>query len=168
MSDNDKPAWLKQHLDALPRELNPDCDLWPGIAQRLDRPRRAWIPVAIGASLAISVVSALFTWRMHEQRQVEAVALLAAQQYLQQIESPYLAARATYEQQWPALRAQLDQDTAALIERNLAIIRKANDELARALEKQPDNRGLQRLLRQTLNKETDVYQRALVAARDTI
>ena len=169
MSDTNRPSWLEKHLAALPRELNPERDLWPDIARRLDRPvRRAWIPLAVAASLVLSAASALFTWHLYEQRQADAAALLAAHETIRQIESPYLQARGTYEEQWPALRTRLDPEIAALIDRNLAIIRQANAELARALEKQPENRGLQRLLRQTLAQEVDVYQRALGAARNAI
>lgn len=166
MSETERPSWLEKYLSTLPREMDPRRDLWPDIARRLDAPgRRNWIPAAVAASLILSAISALFTWHLYEQRQADAAALIAAREYIRQIESPYLQARHTYEAQWPVLRGQLEPETAVLIERNLEIIRKANAELSRALERQPDSTGLQRLLRQTLAKEVDVYQRALGAAR---
>ena len=168
MIDLERPAWLSEKLNALPRELAPEHDLWPEIARRIDRPKRSWLPVAVAASLAISAVSALFTWQILELRRQEAAAHAVALEYLQQIESPYLPARTSYEQQWNAVRGQVDPETAAIIERNLAIIRQANEELAAALKKQPDNRGMQQLLRRSLAKEVDVYQRAVDAARGSI
>jgi hypothetical protein len=52
-----------------------------------------------------------------------------------------------------------------VIERNLEIIHRANVDLQIALEQQPDSPALRRLLRQTLAKEIDVYQRAWDASR---
>ena len=105
---------------------------------------------------------------MFEQQRHDAAALLAAQQLLQQIQQPYLPVRAEYEAQWPALRAQLDPETARVVEHNLKIIHKANAELARALERQPDSPVLRQLLRQTMNQEVEVYRRAAAAGRPAI
>ena len=169
MNQNDAPEWLKNHLQALPAEIPPARDLWPGIARRLDRPgHHGWMPMAVAASVLISVTATWFTWHVFEQQRHDAAALLAAQQLLQQIQQPYLPVRAEYEAQWPALRAQLDPETARVVEHNLKIIHKANAELARALERQPDSPVLRQLLRQTMNQEVEVYRRAAAAGRPAI
>ncbi len=56
MSDNQMRWQLRQ----LPREIDPPRDLWPGIADRLQRPaaprRRPWFAVlAVAASLCVAV-----------------------------------------------------------------------------------------------------------------
>lgn len=168
MHRNDKPEWLQQHLQSLPTELTPERDLWPEIAQQINRPpRQRWVPVAVAASVQVSVLSATFTWQLHQQRERDA-ALATANLLLQQIESPFSQARVSYAEQWPALKSNLDPETAATVERNLEIIRSAHQELAKALKKQPDDPAMQQLLRQTLAKEIEVYQRAENASRIAI
>ena len=169
MNHNETPDWLRPHLQSLPAEIAPARDLWPEIARRLDRRGHSrWLPVAVAASLLISVSATWFTWQVLVQQRHDAAALLAAQQLLQQIRQPYLPVRAEYEAQWPVLRAQLDPETAKVVERNLEIIHKANAELARALERQPDSPVLRQLLRQTMTQEVDVYRRAEAAGRPPI
>ena len=169
MKENDTPDWLRTHLQALPGEIPPARDLWPEIAQRLDRPGHfRWMPVAVAASVLISVTATWFTWQVFEQQRRDAAALLTAQRLLQEIRQPYLPVRAEYEAQWPMLRAQLDPDTATVVERNLEIIHKANAELAKALERQPDSPVLRQLLRQTMTQEVNVYRRAAAAGRPAI
>ena len=169
MKQNDTPDWLHAHLQALPADIPPARDLWPDIARRLDRPGHSrWMPVAAAASILISVSATWFTWHVFEQQRRDAAALVAAQQLLQQIQQPYQPVRAEYEAQWPTLRAQLDPETAKVVEHNLDIIRKANAELARALERQPDSPVLRQLLRQTMNQEMEVYRRAEAAGRPPI
>jgi len=170
---NQTPEWLQDQLQALPRELAPTRDLWPEIAQQLDQvrsnqqPRQRWLPMAVAASVLVSALSAVFTWQLYQQRESEVV-LANAQLLLQQLESPYQLARTSYAEQWPNLRANLDPETAATVERNLVIIRTAQEQLAKALKKQPDDPALQQLLRQTLAKEVEVYQVAESASRVSI
>ncbi len=165
---NETPAWLQKHLDTLPAELPPVRDLWPEVAQQLDRqPRQRWLPIAMAASVLVSVLSATLTWQMYQQRQTE-LSVASAEQLLQQLESPYSQARVSYAEQWPKVRAALDPETAAIVERNLEIIRNAHQELAKALKKQPDDPALQQLMRQTLAKELEVYQTAENASRVAI
>lgn len=165
MTELDKPAWLKAQLERLPEELTPERDLWPGIAAQLDRPRHGWVPLAVAASILVSAASALFSWHAYQiRRQETAIAL----QELQRIESPYRTAQAAYVKEWPALRSHLDPATAADIERNLRIIHRANAELVEQLRRHPGNQALQRLLRQTLAQEVDLYQRATNAAHQSI
>lgn len=163
-----KPAWLQNQLNTLPRELAPERDLWPEIAQHISTPaRQRWLPTAVAASVLVSAMSAVFTWQLYQQRAADA-ALANSQQLLQQIESPYQLARTSYAEQWPALKTNLDPETAATVERNLQIIRTAHEQLAKALNKQPNDPALQQLLRQTLAKEIEVYQVAENASRVSI
>ncbi|NQD36665.1 hypothetical protein HPT27_06480 [Permianibacter sp. IMCC34836] len=163
-----KPEWLQAELKQLPSELAPERDLWPEIAQQISKPaRQRWLPAAVAASVLVSAMSAVFTWQLYQQRSDDA-ALASSQQLLQQIESPYQLARTSYAEQWPTLKTNLDPETAATVERNLQIIRTAHEQLAKALNKQPDDPALQQLLRQTLAKEIEVYQLAENASRVSI
>jgi hypothetical protein len=169
MNDNDTPDWLKAHLDSLPREIAPQHDLWPGIARRLDRPATGrWLPAAVAASVIVSIAAALLSWQVFTRQRDDAALLAAAQSLLQQIQGPYQPVRAGYEAQWPELIARLDPETAAVVEHNLDLIRKANADLVKALEKRPDSPALQGLLRQTLAQELDIYRRVERAAQGSI
>jgi type VI protein secretion system component VasK len=169
MKDNDTPEWLRSRLSGLPREIFPARDLWPDIARRLDgRKTFHWMPLAAAASVAISVAAVWITWQTAMEQRRNAAFLLEARQTLQQIQQPYLPVRAAYAAQWPALREQLDPETAAVVERNLEIIRNANAELSRALQRNPDSPVLQQLLHQTLAQEVALYRRVDSATRPGI
>lgn len=162
MSDNDFEDRLRRDISALPRELEPGRDLWPGIESRLEpRGRRAWVSAAVAASLVLSSLSVLFTWNLYQQQQAQ-TQMLQAQ--LQALESPYLPVRASYDREWATLRTRLDPATATTIERNVAIIRQANAELMKALNENPRDESLRKLLMKTLATEADVYQQAFGAA----
>jgi hypothetical protein len=109
----------------------------------------------------LSAASALFTWNLYQAQEEQARALRAQ---IQEIESPYLPVRASYDREWATLRTRLDPETAKTIERNIALIRKANHELMEALGENPADASLRRLLRQTLATEADVYRQAFDAA----
>ena len=166
--NSEQPEWLRKQLDTLSPELSPARDLWPDIAQQINRqPKQRWLPMAVAASVLVSAMSGIFTWQMYQQRQSEQ-AIANAERLLQQIESPYSQARVSYAEQWPTMRANLDPETAAIVERNLQIIGEAHKELVKALQKQPDDPALQQLMRQTLAKEIEVYQVAENASRVSI
>jgi hypothetical protein len=69
----------------------------------------------------------------------------------------YLAARAELERTFNQRLAQLDPATRAKIEADLASIRKARDDIRRALEAQPDSPVLEQLLASALHDELDLY-----------
>ena len=166
-SKEEQPEWLQQALKQLPREMTPAQDMWPDIAQKLNPPRRQWMPVALAASVILSVVSALGSWQVYQQRQ-DATALATLQNIrLQQIESPYEFARASYRAQWPQLKTKMDAGTAQVVEQNLAIIKQARDNIAKALQTRPDDPVLQQLMRQTLSQEIGVYEQLQKIQKDT-
>jgi hypothetical protein len=171
--NDERPDWLEKHIGALPREISPGSDLWPDIEGRIREPAmRRWPVAAIAASLAVGVIGGWLALRTQDTSPdapmvpvpVAAVEVPVPAEGL----DPWEPARARYSQEWPAVREQLGPETAAVIERNLEIIHRANVDLQIALEQQPDNPALRRLLRQTLAKEIDVYQRAWNASRHVV
>lgn len=156
------PEWLQSALRDLPQEMNPDRDLWPAISQQIDRtqqinqvPRQRWIPVAIAASVVVSLLSVGVSVQLYQQQQ--ALRNDMAQLMMEKIESPYQFARASYEQQWPSIKKKLSPETALIVEQNLRVIADARDKLAQALHKNPDDQVVQSLLRKTLSQEIDTY-----------
>jgi hypothetical protein len=166
MSDSEKPDWLRKHLASLPAEMSPSRDLWPGIEGRIRAPaRRRWLPASIAAGVLLGVAALVLSSRVGElDHGSQPVAVLELPPPAGGSD-PWESARLRYSQDWPTVRDQLGPETATVIERNLEIIHRANVDLQIALERQPDNPALRRLLRQTLAKEIEVYQQAWDASR---
>lgn len=151
-----QPQWLQQALRDLPQEMNPEHELWPAIASQLKpAQQKRWVPVAIAASVLVSVLSVGSSFYLYQRQQTlqNDMALLT----MQKLESPYQFARASYAQAWPQIKQNLDPETAREVEHNLLVIANARDELAKALNKNPDDQIVQNLLRQTLLQEIDTY-----------
>jgi len=166
MTETEKPEWLRKHLASLPAEIAPSRDLWPGIEGRLRAPAsRTWIPASIAAGVVLGAAALLLSWQAFETDAGSGPVAGAELPMPTDETDPWGPARARYAQEWPKIREQIGPETAAVIERNLEIIRRANVDLQIALERQPDNPALRRLLRQTLAQEVAVYQRAWNASR---
>jgi hypothetical protein len=121
---------------ALPREVAPSKDLWPGIAARI-RPRRPWWPaLAAAAVLLVGVGIAAWTWREPPPGPLPEVA--AWERDLSDANDTLRVALAD--------RADLDPATRALVAQNLAIIDQAIAETERALAASPGDPRLQRSL----------------------
>ena len=120
-------------LDRLARTRAPERDLWPGIHARL-RPRRrsryGLVQFALAASL-VAGLAAMFTLSL---------APLGA--------GPGAVTAAV----------ALSDDSRAIVEANLSIVKHAERELRRALEQDPESTTLRSLLASTENR-----QRALTA-----
>jgi hypothetical protein len=152
-----QPEWLQNALRDLPQEMQPSRDLWPEIAQQINRaPRQRWVPMALAASVVVSLLSVGASFYLYQQQQVMQTDM--ASLTLQKLESPYQMALARYETQWPSVKQKLDPETAAVVERNLRIIATARDELAKALHKDPNDQVVQELLRKTFSQEIDTYE----------
>jgi hypothetical protein len=148
---------LESALRALPRELAPARDLWPGIAARI-APSRGSRRLATGlvASLLLAAVAAALVWQAsRDTGAVPADAVLAADLRL-----PFEAARERYMADWADVRARLDPATAATIEGNLEVVQGALAEIDAALVEAPDDPRLRGLLRRTLESEIELYRRA--------
>lgn len=151
-----RPAWLDAQLRTLPKEIPPELDLWPAIAQRIRARSPRWIPAAVAASVVMSAVAVNFAWQSYRATRLtdEALAVLA------QVREPYQSARLEFAADWSTVRAQVDPEVALVIDRNLAIIRASVHELDQALMRAPDDAALRGLFQSTLASEIDLYRRA--------
>lgn len=150
---------VAEAIQALPRTMRPDRDLWPSISARLAdragpaRPGRAmlgWRRQALAASLAIAFAAGLLLGRQIGQETPGApageppnLALLAA---LQASEQEYQAA---FREFIPlgASRAMLEPQAVQNIENSWLEMQQAEAALLSALEERPENTYLnQRLL----------------------
>lgn len=125
-------------LDRLTRARAPDRDLWPGIQARL-RPRRSrygLVQFALAASLVAGLAS-VFTITLRD---------------LGKGLPTYDVGRHSY------AAGQMTDDSRAIVEANLSLVRQAERQLRQALRQQPDSPALRSLLASAENR-----QRALSA-----
>lgn len=156
---------IDKHLAALPREIAPPPLVWAGIAAAISPPRPSRWPLALAASLVVAELAVTLMWSLmhpvtaplmaHEpalQREVTVVSFVTPDQ------GGYQRARTNIEQLFHERLALLRPESRAKIEKNLQIIRDANEEIRRALEADPASPLLLEFLQNTDQQEFDLYQ----------
>ena len=158
-------------LDAgrLATEIAPERDLWPGIAEAINAPRRTmWMPMLAQAAAVVLLVgaSSMITYLVvKEDPQIVEVTrpqLLtepAAFGGRSSLGEEYRLARGQVTARLNRELEQLSPETRADVERNLAVIRQAIADINEALQKEPDNELLQELLAKAYREEVAVMQR---------
>jgi len=169
---------------ALPDELQPERDLWPGIAARLERRRvvpfaparrRAGFGSLFALAAAAAALLAVLLPRGDGHR-APGAALGSTDASLQPASlgsaNSLGAAQAEYEratrQLLQALRAEgrpLPPETLESLHENLATIDKALGDIRAALDKDPQNAQLARLLNSTHRRRLTVLQQAVRLSR---
>jgi predicted anti-sigma-YlaC factor YlaD len=163
---------------ALPREMSPSRDLWPGIAERItavrSRPARpvvrriwSWSPALLAAAAAVVVALGglarvwqpapgrqAVTGAVHEAAWTTDPALLAA-------EREYARATAQLMAALDAQKGTLPPETMASVEKDLTTIDAALRQVRGALRQDPDNAQLSHMLASTHQKKLDVLQRVV-------
>ena len=142
----------------LPREIRPPRELWSGIDPRLaasERPRRAGLPAwaLVAAALALVLVTAAVT-SILTRNSDQAIALKLGRAD----EARFLAAS---QELLAGLEAQdLSPETMEIVRRNLEVIDAAIAELQAALERDPGNGELTRMLLATYQRKIDLLEQA--------
>lgn len=167
---------------ALPKDVAPARDLWPGIAARLGeaqelprRPAFRW-PLALAAGFLVASVSALLTWgllrepgpsetRIADTRTVATDIVPVSYGPNSGLSAPELAARDELVAQFRGKFASLKPETREAILKNLAIMQTAADEIEAALAKDPGSGMLKGLLVGTYKRELQLYS-TVVTSRD--
>lgn len=157
------------HARALPRELGPARDLWPGVAERIEAGRgwrpSWWATAALAAAAAVAAaVGVTLLGTRPEPAPVAPVATMTARFDRGSIG----AAEQEYEQAATALMAALQErretlspETIASVEKNLEVIDRALAEVRTALERDPGNKELTRMLVSTYRKKVDTLRRVV-------
>jgi hypothetical protein len=137
---------LQRAVDRLPREIQPDRDLWPGIAARIGRRPRAARPLW-AYSLAATLVLAAFTgglWlTFGRQAPNGGPAEITA---VGTSDAAYFAQRAAYAESSVQSAPDLSPATRQVILKNLRVIETSMQQIQQALEKDPNNPRLRALL----------------------
>jgi hypothetical protein len=171
---------LLAHASALPRSVSPPRDLWPDIAQRLERERTwswprivSWQPaLAVAAVVVVALAAVVLRQQAPTGANIVVVAspgpgteprlrpaavemdpgLVAAEQDYQAAANALLAA-------FQERKGDLEPETLANVERNLAVIDAALAEVHEALAKDPASPELGRMLVSTHRKRVDVLRK---------
>jgi hypothetical protein len=184
---------LVDEASSLPEWVEPPRDLWPGIEQRLDeadRPipfpaRRSTVPVwgygLLAASLLIAIVAGVYINRgsgepgpvaeqgmpSPEGRKVEEAGWQPERPTdVLAIEEAIIKNKQELREALDARRDSLDPEAAATVDKNLKLIEDAIAEIHVALDKEPSNAELNRMLMAAHQRELYLLQRAMrLAAR---
>jgi hypothetical protein len=162
---------LNELLADLPRDI-PHANLWPGISARLSyRPRRARPMVwAAAAGVVGACLASAFTWAVLHERPESPAAPLAmrAPSFDEPRNASYVAARDDLELNFRERLALLDPATRARIEAGLAVIRRAHEDIRKALASDPASPVLEQLWQSTWHDELDLYDHVVRATQPTM
>jgi hypothetical protein len=162
---------LDERLADLPRDI-PPANLWPGIRARLSyRPRRARpMVLAAAAGIAGACVASALTWAvLHGRPEAPAAPLAARAPTFDEPRNPsYVAARDDLEVNFRERLALLDPATRARIETSLAVIRRAHEDIRKALASDPASPVLEQLWQSTWHDELDLYDHVVQATQPTM
>jgi hypothetical protein len=165
---------------ALPREVEPPRDLWPGIADRIAaaRPRPvatpvmrrvwSWSPPALAAAAAVVVALGATLAGIWPPAAREAGPTGVVQEAAWTADPTLLAAEREYARATAQLMAALEArrgtllpETVAAVEKDLVTIDAALRQVRGALRQDPSNPQLTHMLASTHQKKVDVLQRVV-------
>lgn len=164
---------LEDALASMPRDVQPERDLWPGIASAIDTahppqtraPQRQW-PLALAASVALVGLVAALCWSVVQQRTAPELSAQrapesAARNTFASFEpqnAAYVAARAALERTFDERLNLLAPSTRSRVLEDLTTIRKANADIRAALAQDPASPLLLQLMRSAGQQEIDLYR----------
>lgn len=168
----------------LPRSIQPDRDLWSGIQSRIDVtsksaevvpfPKsaiRRWAPLMAAAAVFLVIAGLNYSKTTPPVSPVAynpTTATLATvpNEELESLESQYAEARSALMQALDDRKGEMPEDLAATIEENLNIIENAVVDINRALEENPENPELERMLHAAYQSEVTLLQAVVGVERD--
>ena len=153
---------LARQIRALPAEIEPGRDLWPGVARSIARypQRRAWnwSSVAVAASFLLAF-SAFVLTLVDRAPETLRPAQLTMDESVRRMQEDYLQVRSPLEASFVETHRELGEGTLDELHRNLEIIRRANLELERLVREHPGNRRYVELLIRVQEQELELLNR---------
>lgn len=160
---------LAAETQRLPAALEPDRDLWPGIRARI-KDEVDVVPApggvlftgnamrfALAASAVLAVAFGLLALARYSPEPSEPVTV---NEY-ESIEQDYRNAKATLLDTLRSPDSNVSEETLATIEESLEVIGKAVADIRLALEENPNNPHLERMLLATYNAEINLLHQAV-------
>ncbi len=164
-------AALDARLAALPPEEAPARDLWPGILAEISAGgagrSRPWLraPFAVAAGLVLAVTAGFAGWLGGRQAGLVGGpaagtpdAAMRQASFAVPAGRDYLETRAELERAYRERLSLLTPAARLRVERDLAVVRAANEDIRRALAADPQSPVLNRLLEGIWQQEFDLYQ----------
>jgi hypothetical protein len=178
---------LLAEAQALPNELAPPRDLWPGIRARLGRPgvlsfslRRpslaAWLPAALVAAAALALAFAALlrapggAWApsraaIEPAGQTRPAGMSPQPAGVLDAEREYAQAAATLLAALRGRPERLSAETLTAVEKDLLVIDQALAQIRKGLERDPGSGALNHLLASTHQRKVKVLQRVVRLSR---
>ncbi|MEE4272929.1 MAG: zf-HC2 domain-containing protein [Thermoanaerobaculales bacterium] len=167
---------LREAARALPRSIQPERDLWPGIAAEIDdrrvvkgsfrppTPARTWLKFAAAAAVLVASVTIAYLVGLEQARPMVVESVTAENDYTMaaygdvssDLESASKLLRAGLEQR----RDELSPETWSVVMENLSVIDGAIDRIESAMAKNPGDVRLNRQLATAYRRQIDLLQRA--------
>ncbi len=165
--DDDK---LSKAASRLATEISPERDLWPGIEQAINKPKRSrWTPMLAQAAAVVLIVGAtsLLTYVAVKYDNPVIVPATPANLVFEQVAfgaehtfaSVYGRAGGDVETRFDRELAKLSPEARKDVELSLAVVRQAISDISQALEKEPNNTFLQKLLVDAYGNELALMNR---------
>jgi len=152
----------------LPRRIEPDRDLWPGLAARMRRPlgSRLWPGIAAAVMILAAGAATSTLWRSapagaESPATVTAARYLSGDPGLREAEEEFMKATVKLMAALERRKADLPPGTLADIEESLRVVNLAIAETGAALARDPRNRHLERLLTGIYATRLDLLSRAV-------
>lgn len=152
MSDRSKPR-LDDAIDKLPRDISPTSDLWPGIERAIALDKKAVATTAHPRMLAAFVTAAAFLgWLLLPQRVPQPEPSIPV--WLTKMEQQH-------QQQVGLMKASLQQQTPLLPDwqQQLDELDRAAEHIRAALQQDPENAALIRLLQSVYQQQLWLLER---------
>jgi hypothetical protein len=164
---------LDELIAKLPRDVEPPRNLWPHIVRGIIRPPRRTPWLAFVAAGAVICLSGGLAWvilggRPAALRPAPIVAVVPAVAFDEPRDAQYVATRVALQRTFEERLALLDPETRAQIESSLAAIRKAREDIRKALAAQPDSPVLEQLLESAWHDEFDLYEEVVQTTQPTL
>ncbi|MFT5520447.1 MAG: hypothetical protein ACI9IA_001040 [Enterobacterales bacterium] len=185
MKDNLTTDIAEQAIVRRAQELNksiePETDLWSGIANRIkDLPQHeaeqastnswksTWMPMSLAASLLITVGSLSFAGYTNYSVNQQLMSSTDKESTLTLIEKPYLIARANYLTDFATKDQQMSAEVRSVLKKNLKIIDDATQEIRNALKENPNDPFLTDALILTHQKGIQLLSQVTIQGQDSI
>ncbi len=165
--DDDK---LIKAASGLATEISPERDLWPAIEVAINKPKRSrWTPMLAQAAAVVLIVGAasLLTYVAVKYDNPDVAQVAPANLVFERTAfgAEYTFA-SVYGRAGGDVQARFDRELAKLspearegVELSLSVMRQAIDDISRALEKDPNNAFLQKLLVEAYSTELALKNR---------